>query len=125
MVGLLLGTCIAASAGAQTMDSLAVARRIVAAASLAAKEYAVGVAPGVAGARRGRLPGAVHAVSRPDRARGRAESEAAAGSPARKPRGPGCDEHGFAAGCVSQDHARRGGHGHAAVRGDALPGGPL
>src|SRR2546430_1495505 len=46
MVGLLLGTCIAASAGAQTMDSLAVARRIVAAASLAAKEYAVGVAPG-------------------------------------------------------------------------------
>src|SRR5256885_15024138 len=46
MVGLLLGTCIAASAGAQAMDSLAVARRIVAAASLAAKEYAVGVAPG-------------------------------------------------------------------------------
>src|SRR5438552_18886268 len=45
MVGLLLGTCIAASAGAQAMDSLAVARRIVAAASLAAKEYAVGVAP--------------------------------------------------------------------------------
>src|SRR5437660_11088713 len=45
MVGLLLGTCIAASAGAQAMDSLAVARRIVAAASLAAKEYANGVAP--------------------------------------------------------------------------------
>jgi high-affinity iron transporter len=45
MVGLLLGTCIAASAGAQAMDSLAVVRRIVAAASLAAKEYAVGVAP--------------------------------------------------------------------------------
>ena len=45
LVGLLLGTCIAASAGAQAMDSLAVARRIVAAASLAAKEYAIGVAP--------------------------------------------------------------------------------
>src|SRR6266581_725580 len=45
MVGLLLGTCIAASAGAQAMDSLTVARRIVAAASLAAKEYAIGVAP--------------------------------------------------------------------------------
>jgi len=45
LVGLLLGTCIVAPAGAQAMDSLAVARRIVAAASLAAKEYAIGVAP--------------------------------------------------------------------------------
>src|SRR5207237_584885 len=36
MVGLLLGTCIAASAGAQAIDSLAVARRIVAAAARAA-----------------------------------------------------------------------------------------
>src|SRR5207253_1369595 len=45
LVGLLLGTCITAPAGAQAMDSLAVARRIVAAASLAAKEYAIGVAP--------------------------------------------------------------------------------
>jgi len=42
---LLLGTCVAAPAGAQAMDSLAVARRIVAAASLAAKEYAIGVTP--------------------------------------------------------------------------------
>ncbi|HLB82849.1 MAG TPA: FTR1 family protein [Gemmatimonadales bacterium] len=42
---MLLGTCVAAPAGAQAMDSLAVARRIVAAASLAAKEYANGVAP--------------------------------------------------------------------------------
>ena len=42
---MLLGTCVAAPAGAQAMDSLAVARRIVAAASLAAKEYAIGVTP--------------------------------------------------------------------------------
>ena len=45
IIGLLLGTCIAAPAGAQTMDSLSVARRVVAAASLAAKEYLIGVAP--------------------------------------------------------------------------------
>jgi high-affinity iron transporter len=42
---LLLSTCVAAGAAAQATDSLAVARRVVAAASLAAKEYANGVAP--------------------------------------------------------------------------------
>jgi high-affinity iron transporter len=42
---LLLSTCVAAGAPAQATDSLAVARRIVAAAALAAKEYANGVAP--------------------------------------------------------------------------------
>jgi high-affinity iron transporter len=39
-----LSLCIATSVGAQVRDSIAVARRIVAAASLAAKEYAMGVA---------------------------------------------------------------------------------
>ena len=43
-VGLLLSACVAVAAAAQANDSLAVARRIVAAASLAAKEYAAGVA---------------------------------------------------------------------------------
>ena len=42
---MLLSTCVAAGAAAQATDSLAVARRVVAAASLAAKEYANGVAP--------------------------------------------------------------------------------
>jgi high-affinity iron transporter len=40
-----LSLCVATSVGAQGTDSVAVARRIVAAASLAAKEYAMGVAP--------------------------------------------------------------------------------
>jgi len=40
----LLGLCVATALAAQGTDSLAVARRIVAAASLAAKEYAAGVA---------------------------------------------------------------------------------
>ncbi|HYK81821.1 MAG TPA: FTR1 family protein [Gemmatimonadales bacterium] len=44
-LGLLLSLCVAAGAAAQANDSLAVARRVVAATSLAAKEYANGVAP--------------------------------------------------------------------------------
>jgi len=43
---LLLSACVAAGAAAQASDSLSVARRVVAATSLAAKEYAVGVPPG-------------------------------------------------------------------------------
>jgi high-affinity iron transporter len=43
--GALLSLCTATAVGAQGRDSIAVARRIVAAASLAAKEYAIGVAP--------------------------------------------------------------------------------
>ena len=42
---LLLSVCIAAEAAAQASDSLAAARRVVAATSLAAKEYATGVPP--------------------------------------------------------------------------------
>ncbi|HEX4573682.1 MAG TPA: c-type cytochrome, partial [Gemmatimonadales bacterium] len=42
----MLSVCGAAAAAAQANDSLAVARRVVAATSLAAKEYATGVAPG-------------------------------------------------------------------------------
>ena len=38
-----MSLCVASSLAAQGTDSLAVARRIVAAASLAAKEYAAGV----------------------------------------------------------------------------------
>jgi len=45
IVGLLLSTCLVTPAAGQAMDSLSVARRTVAAASLAAKEYAIGVAP--------------------------------------------------------------------------------
>ena len=45
IAGLLLGVSVATSAAAQATDSLSAARRIVAAASLAAKEYATGVAP--------------------------------------------------------------------------------
>ena len=44
-VSLLLSVCVAAGAAGQANDSLAVARRIVAATSLAAKEYANGVSP--------------------------------------------------------------------------------
>src|SRR5439155_1332453 len=44
LLGALLGLCVATALAAQGTDSLAVARRIVAAASLAAKEYAAGVA---------------------------------------------------------------------------------
>ena len=43
--GLLLSACVVAPAAGQATDSLSVSRRIVAAASLAAKEYAIGVAP--------------------------------------------------------------------------------
>jgi high-affinity iron transporter len=43
--GLLLSACVAVRAAGQATDSLSVSRRIVAAASLAAKEYAIGVAP--------------------------------------------------------------------------------
>ncbi len=46
LLGLLLSLCVAVRAAGQANDSLSVARRIVAAASLAAKEYAIGVAPG-------------------------------------------------------------------------------
>jgi high-affinity iron transporter len=46
LLGLLLGLSVAVRAAGQARDSLSVARRIVAAASLAAKEYAIGVAPG-------------------------------------------------------------------------------
>jgi high-affinity iron transporter len=42
---LLLSVCFAASAAGQASDSLAVARRIAAATSLAVKEYVLGVAP--------------------------------------------------------------------------------
>ncbi len=42
---MLLSVCVAAGAAGQATDSLSVARRIVAAAALAAKEYAIGVAP--------------------------------------------------------------------------------
>ena len=42
---MLLNACVAAGLAGQATDSLAVARRIVAATSLAAKEYATGVAP--------------------------------------------------------------------------------
>ncbi len=42
---MLLSSCVAARAAAQATDSVAVARRVVAAASLAAKEYANGVTP--------------------------------------------------------------------------------
>ena len=45
LLGLLLSACVAVRAAGQATDSLSVARRIVAAASLAAKEYAIGVAP--------------------------------------------------------------------------------
>src|SRR2546426_6845765 len=45
MLGLLLSAAVAVRAAGQAMDSLSVSRRIVAAASLAAKEYAIGVAP--------------------------------------------------------------------------------
>jgi len=44
-VGLLLSACAATGSGAQATDSLTVSRRVVAATSLAAKEYAAGVAP--------------------------------------------------------------------------------
>ena len=42
---MLLSACVAARAAGQAPDSLSVARRIVAATSLAAKEYKIGVAP--------------------------------------------------------------------------------
>ena len=45
LLGLLLSAAVAVRAAGQAMDSLSVSRRIVAAASLAAKEYAIGVAP--------------------------------------------------------------------------------
>jgi high-affinity iron transporter len=45
LLGLLLSAGVVVSAAGQAMDSLSVARRVVAAASLAAKEYAIGVAP--------------------------------------------------------------------------------
>ena len=45
LLGLLLSVCVAAGAAGQATDSVSVARRIVAAASLAAKEYRIGVAP--------------------------------------------------------------------------------
>jgi len=45
LFGLLLSACVAARAVGQATDSLSVSRRIVAAASLAAKEYAIGVTP--------------------------------------------------------------------------------
>src|SRR5881409_883930 len=45
MLGLLLSAAVAVRAAGQAMDSLSVSRRIVAAASLAAKEYAIGVTP--------------------------------------------------------------------------------
>jgi len=45
ILGLLLSVCIAVRAAGQATDSLSVCRRIVAAASLAAKEYAIGVVP--------------------------------------------------------------------------------
>lgn len=45
VLGLLLGVCVAARAAGQATDSVSVARRVVAAASLAAKEYKIGVAP--------------------------------------------------------------------------------
>lgn len=45
ILGLLLSAGVAVRAAAQATDSLSVSRRIVAAASLAAKEYAIGVAP--------------------------------------------------------------------------------
>src|SRR5207245_8557754 len=45
LFGLLLSACVVARAAGQATDSLSVSRRIVAAASLAAKEYAIGVAP--------------------------------------------------------------------------------
>src|SRR6267154_2488853 len=45
LLGLLLSACVAARAVGQATDSLSVSRRIVAAASLAAKEYAMGVTP--------------------------------------------------------------------------------
>src|SRR5439155_27236485 len=44
-VGLLLSACAASRSAAQATDSLTVSRRVVAATSLAAKEYAAGVAP--------------------------------------------------------------------------------
>lgn len=45
LLGLLLSVCVAAGAAGQATDSVSAARRIVAAASLAAKEYKIGVAP--------------------------------------------------------------------------------
>ena len=45
LFGLLLSACVAVRAAGQATDSLSVSRRLVAAASLAAKEYAIGVAP--------------------------------------------------------------------------------
>src|SRR3989454_6511488 len=87
MLGLLLSAAVAVRAAGQAMDSLSVSRRIVAAASLAAKEYAIGVAPGggrvtapeeVSEARQfleqarldvGSLPSAVRAVADSDLAR--------------------------------------------------------
>ena len=45
LLGLVLSACVAVRAAGQATDSLSVSRRIVAAASLAAKEYAIGVAP--------------------------------------------------------------------------------
>ncbi len=45
LLGLLLSLSVAVRAAGQATDSLSAARRIVAAASLAAKEYAIGVAP--------------------------------------------------------------------------------
>src|SRR3989454_9844491 len=51
MLGLLLSAAVAVRAAGQAMDSLAVSRRTVAAAALAAKEYAIGVPP-----RGGRVP---------------------------------------------------------------------
>ena len=44
-LGLVLSTCCATAVAAQREDSLVVSRRVVAATSLAAKEYAAGVAP--------------------------------------------------------------------------------
>ena len=45
ILGLLLSVGVAVRAAGQATDSLSVCRRIVAAASLAAKEYAIGVVP--------------------------------------------------------------------------------
>ena len=44
-ISLVLGACLAQPLAGQATDSLALARRVVAAASLAAKEYALGVVP--------------------------------------------------------------------------------
>src|SRR5207244_4027092 len=139
---LLLSACVAAGAAAQASDSLSVARRVVAATSLAAKEYAVGVPPGgrrvfapaeveeakqfLDGARGdGGRRGAVRAVSWRDGAGRWAQGAAPGGPAARESRRPRGDEHRLAGGRVPQGHDRRGGHGDAAVRGDALARGPL